>query len=220
MSFYEDRVFPRLLAWASTILDDDRELLLAAASGRVLELGVGTGANLRFYPSGVTEVVGLDPHPAVLDRAREVAGRMERERELPFGIRIHRADAQRMPYDDASFDTVVSFLTLCTIPDPAAAVRETWRVLRPGGTLLVLEHVAAPIGSGLRRWQRIADPVWSRLAGGCHLDRDTRHVLATAGFDVGVLERYRDQTFFPLMAPRIRGVLRKPDGKGAPIGAP
>lgn len=212
MGFYGDRIFPRLLARASSTLNADRERLLSAASGRVLELGVGTGANLGFYPPEVTDVIGLDPHAAALSRASLTGERLERDGVggLPYRLRIHRADAQRMPYADASFDTVVAFLALCTVPDPLAAARESFRVLRPGGRLLVLEHVAAPPGSWLGRVQRWSDPLWTRLAGGCHLDRDTAGVLATAGFDTTSLERYRDQMFFPLTGPRIRGILRKP----------
>ena len=212
MSLYQDRIFPRLLAWTSAAFDEDRAALMAEAVGRVLELGVGTGANLGFYPPEVTDVVGMDPHEAVLGHALGAARRLERERPggLPYRVRIQRGDAQQMPYDDASFDTVVAFLTLCSVPDPLAAARESHRVLRPGGRLLVLEHVQAPPGSWLRGLQHVAGPVWTRLAGGCHLDRDTASVLSAAGFDARPLERYRDQLYFPLTAERIRGVLHKP----------
>lgn len=207
MSFYADTVFPRLLHVASRHFADQRRALMSHAHGRILELGVGTGSNLRHYPVEVTDVVGIDPYHAMVERARETARELERD-GLSYRIRIHQADAQCLPYDDGSFDAVVAFLTLCTIPDPAAAAREAHRVLKPGGRLLVLEHVAAGAGSRLERWQRRLDPLWTRAAVGCHLDRDTDRVLREAGF-TGPLEHYRDGVFFPPTAPRIRGVLRK-----------
>lgn len=207
MSFYTERIFPHLLHIVSRHFDEQRRDVMSHAHGRVLELGVGTGSNLGFYPVEVSDVVGIDPHVGVLDKARETVRTLERD-GLPYRIRIHRADAERLPYDDGSFDTVVAFLTLCTIPDYAAAAREAYRVLKPEGRLLVLEHVKARDGSRLERWQRRLDPLWTRAAAGCHLDRDTTSVLRDAGF-TGALEHYRDDTFFPPTAPRIRGVLRK-----------
>lgn len=207
MSFYAERVFPKLLHIASRHFDEQRRELLAHARGRVLELGVGTGASLGLYPLEVTDVVGLDPSPGVLVEARRTAARLRQE-GVPYRIRLHRGDAEKLPYDDGSFDTVVAFLTLCTIPDFVAAAAEARRVLRADGALLVLEHVKAPDGTRLERWQGRLDPLWTRAAGGCHLDRDTGRVLREAGF-TGPLERYRDDPMFPLLAPRIRGVLRK-----------
>lgn len=207
MSFYADHIFPPLLDIVSRHFNDDRRALMAHAHGRVLELGVGTGSNLPFYPVEVSDVVAIDPHQAVLARAGRAVRKLERE-GAPFRIRIHRADAQRLPYDDASFDTVVAFLTLCTIPDADAAAREAHRVLKPGGRLLVMEHVKAESGSRLERWQRRLDPLWTRAAGGCHLDRDTARLLREAGF-TGPLEHYRADRIFPPMSPRIRGVLGK-----------
>jgi ubiquinone/menaquinone biosynthesis C-methylase UbiE len=180
---------------------------MAHANGRTLELGVGTGSNLSFYPPEVSDVVGIDPHPAMVAEARRTADRLRHE-GTPYRIRIHRADAERLPYDDASFDTVVAFLTLCTIPDYAAAAREAHRVLRPRGKLLVLEHVKARRGSRLEKWQRRLDPLWTRAAVGCHLDRDTGAALRDAGF-AGPLQHYRDDAWFPPTAPRIRGILHK-----------
>ena len=207
LPFYADRIFPALLHTVSRHFDAQRRALMSNAHGRVLELGVGTGSNLSFYPLEVTDVVGIDPHDAVLDRAAQQVRKLE-SNGLPYRIRLQRADAARLPYEDGAFDTVVAFLTLCTVPDFAAAAREAYRVLRPDGLLLVLEHVGAEEGSLLARWQRRLDPIWSRAAVGCHLDRNTGRVLREAGF-VGPLERYRDDTFFPPTAPRIRGVLRK-----------
>ena len=206
MSFYADRIFPPLLHRVSRHFDDQRRALMARAAGRVLELGVGTGSNLGFYTEDVTAVVGIDPHDAVLDRAERTVRELEAG-GLPYRIHLHRADAARMPYDDASFDTVVSFLTLCTVPDYQGAARESYRVLRPGGRLLVMEHVRAEHGAILPRVQRWLNPLWKRAAVGCHLDRDTAAALADAGFDTSPLEHYRDDTFFPPTAPRIRGVL-------------
>lgn len=207
MSFYADHIFPHLLHVVSRHFDDQRRDLMSNARGRVLELGVGTGSNLSFYPPEVTEVVGVDPHEGVLDRAKRIVRRLERD-GVPYRIRLHRADAQSLPYDDASFDVVVAFLTLCTIPDPVAASREAYRVLKPDGRLLVLEHVKAEAGSRLARWQQRLDPLWTRAAVGCHLDRDTERVLRESGFG-GSVERYRDDRLFPLTAPRIRGVVGK-----------
>lgn len=208
MSVYADHIYPPLLHRVSRHFDEQRRALMAKASGRVLELGVGTGSNLEFYPAEVTDVIGIDPHDAVLERAEDMVRRLESGGGLKYRIRLHRADAARLPYADASFDTVVAFLTLCTVPDFEAATREAYRVLRATGRILVMEHVRAE-GSALARLQQWLNPLWKRVAVGCHLDRDTASALGDAGFDTRALERYRDDAFFPPTAPRIRGALRK-----------
>lgn len=206
MGFYSDRVFPALLAMASSHFDDDRRALLARARGRVLELGVGTGANLGFYGPDVSEVVAIDLHRAVLKRAEKTLQDLTEEGRIPYQVRLQEADAQALPFDDASFDTVVAFLTLCSVDDVDAAAREMRRVLRPGGRLLVLEHVRAEQGSRTGKWQDRLDPFWQKVAVGCHLNRDTASILDAAGFDVSTLESYREPHTFPT-SPRIRGMV-------------
>lgn len=154
-----------------------RRVILDGIGGEVLELGVGTGMNLPLYPPAVTRLVGIDPDESMLTRAKE------RAREVFLHIDLICASAEELPFEDDSFDAVVATLAFCTIPYPAAALREVRRVLRPGGELRLLEHVRAPqepVG-----WvQEKITPVWKHLAGGCHLDRDTLAAVIEAGFNV------------------------------------
>lgn len=212
MGIYDRYLFPHLQALVTRGFEDQRRDLFARARGRVLEMGVGTGAGIDAYPPHVTDVVGIDPAATMLDRARARLERIRRRGGLPYRVHLHQADAQALPYDDASFDTVVAFLTFCTIPDPGRAAREAHRVLRPDGRVLVLEHVRAEDGRALARWQDRLDPLWTRLAGGCHLNRDTEAVFGAAGFDTEPLDSYRAHPLFPPASPRIRGVLRRAPG--------
>ena len=138
--------------------------------GDVLELGVGSGRQLPHYPAGVV-VTGVDPDAAALRLA---------ERRSP-GVRLLVAEAEALPFDDASFDWVVSALVLCTVRDPDLALREVRRVLRPGGRLRVLEHVRSPHRL-VARAQGLANPLWGVVAGGCRLDRPTEEHIASSGF--------------------------------------
>lgn len=162
-----------------------RETSLDGLQGRVLEIGVGTGRNLPFYPDGVTHLAGIDPDEVMLDRAGM------RARVAPFPVDLIPACAEELPFGDASFDAVAATLAFCTIPDPPRALREARRVLKRGGEFRLLEHVRVerkPVA-----WlQEKATPFWKRLAGGCHLDRDTLAAVREAGFEVERVERHLD----------------------------
>lgn len=168
-----------MLDWATRPFYRDRQRIIAGAHGRVLEIGVGNGANLPLYGEDVAEIHGLEPDTALLARARHQAA------DCPHPERVHMlaGDARRLPYPDGHFDTVVACLVLCTIPDPHIAAREMRRVLADDGQLLILEHIVSA-SDRARRWQNRLNPVWKHLACGCHLNRPTPDILRDAGFDL------------------------------------
>ena len=183
MGFYGRLIVPRLIAvvMRTPKLAPFRARVGAAASGRVLELGIGPGLNLAFYPPAVTSVVGIDPSPLLLGIAKQHGdGRA-------FPLTLHAAPAENLPIDSASIDTVVTTWTLCSVSDIAAALTEARRVLRPGGRLLFAEHGLAPDAS-VARWQHRINPAWRALAGGCHVDRAIDMAIAQAGFRLDRLE--------------------------------
>ncbi|MEZ4237582.1 MAG: class I SAM-dependent methyltransferase [Myxococcota bacterium] len=153
-----------------------RDRVVPQARGRVLEIGVGTGLNAAVYrPDQVQRLVGIDPDPNMLRRAQprfDAAG---------FPVELVRCGAEALPFGDASFDEVVLTFTLCTVPDPAAAARELFRVLVPGGVVRFAEHTASDhrVTAAV---QRAVDPVWGWLGGGCHVTRDPLETLRGAGF--------------------------------------
>lgn len=186
MSWYEDRVFPHLLNWATRPVEKQRRELLARADGRVLELGVGTGANFAHYPDAATDVHGIEPTQALLEMARAHAATLPQAER--FDLRL--AGAEALPYPDQHFDCAIACLVFCTIPDNHAAAAELARVLKPGGKLLVLEHVASerPRTRKLQNW---LNPAWQHLACGCQLNRDTGDLLAASGFDMSDVARWK-----------------------------
>jgi ubiquinone/menaquinone biosynthesis C-methylase UbiE len=174
-------------------LRDARHELLAQARGRVLEIGAGTGLNRQHYTDAVTELVLTEPEEPMAKRLRKRAG----------SATVVVAPAEELPFADASFDTVVSTLVLCTVRSPEAAMAEIRRVLKPDGSLLLLEHVRSG-DPDLARWQDRLLPLHRRVAHGCHPNRDTAALLARAGFDVDV-EATRLPKAPKYVQPAIRG---------------
>lgn len=175
--WYDEHVLPRVIdvACGSSGFHEPRAATLADTHGTVLEIGFGTGHNLRHYPSTVERLLAVDPSGRSVEIARP---RIER---AAMPVELVGLDGQQLSVDDASVDCVVSTFTLCTIPDVAAALREVRRVLRPGGTFHVLEHGLAD-DPKVQRWQHRVSPVQQRLAGGCHTERHVPGMLDEAGF--------------------------------------
>jgi len=192
--FYSERIFPWIMDRADTPeLREERRRTVSQAHGRVLEIGVGTGADFRFYGATVSSVTAVEPSGGMNRRAAE------NRKDARVPVRLVAGSAERLPFRDGAFDTVVAVLVLCTIPDAALALAETRRVLAPGGRLLFLEHVRAP-DPGVERWQRRVQPVWGRLACGCVLARDTELRIEEEGFTIEALDR-----FWLAHVPRILG---------------
>lgn len=184
MSWWSDRVVPHLVdrACGLSALRQAREAACAGLRGTVLEVGYGSGLNACLYPDAVTQVLAVEPSDLAWSMS---AARRDRDR-----VAIHRVglDGQRLPLEDASVDSVLCTFTLCTIPDPAAALAEIRRVLRPGAGFGFAEHGLSP-DAGVARWQRRLDGLEQRLAGGCHLVRDAPALLRAAGFELDSLRQ-------------------------------
>jgi len=176
-----------------------RKLVVPEARGRVLEIGVGTGLNFDLYGEAVSALVGIEPDPYMLRRARR------RAQHVAQAIELHEVGAEELPFAAASFDTVVVTFTLCTIPEPEAALGEVRRVLRPEGRLLFLEHVRSP-GWVMARLQDVITPVWRRLFGGCHPNRNTGDLVRAAGFAIDEMAPIGRERWNPL--PIARGIAR------------
>jgi len=185
-SWYDRHVLPYLIDFAcglSTIAKQ-RQQVVPRAAGRVLEVGIGTGLNLPFYRrASILTLVGVDPG---VEMQRMLRRRSER---AGIAVDLRSSTAEALAFERASFDCVVCTYTLCTIPDPLAALREIRRVLRPGGRLLFAEHGVAP-DTDVVKWQRRLEPLWSRVAGGCHLTRDVPALLDAAGFEAAIESGY------------------------------
>lgn len=179
-----------------------RRELLGQVSGTVLEIGAGTGANLDLYGPAVTRLLLVEPDEVMRTRLA-VRAAPDRSRNV-----VLAASASRLPLADTSVDAVVSTLVLCSVLRLHLALDEVRRVLRPGGRLHLIEHVAAPPGTVLRRAQGIVAPAWSRISGGCSVVRPTRDLLAEAGFDVTDVHEDTLPVPVPFVRPVVRGAAR------------
>lgn len=179
-------------------LRDMRRETLAEASGRTIDVGAGTGANLDLYPDSVTGLVLSEPDPHMTKRLRARLAESGTEAELV------EAPAERLPFEDASFDTAVFALVLCTVPDPPAALAEAARVLKPGGKLLFVEHVRSQ-QPGIARWQDRLERPWRFFADGCHCNRDTVAAIEASPFSLQKVERGELPKSPPITKPLARG---------------
>jgi len=184
MGFYSRHILPRVVHYTCSLKPNMRQRakVVPRAHGRVLEVGIGSGLNFPFYDSAkVSKVWGLDPAPEMTRMAEQAA------RSVPFQVEFIGLPGDQIPLDSGSVDSVVATYTLCTIPDPSAALRQIARVLRPGGDFIFCDHGAAPDAS-VRRWQDRLNPIWKRLGGGCNLNRPIPTLIEAAGFQIRDLD--------------------------------
>jgi ubiquinone/menaquinone biosynthesis C-methylase UbiE len=194
-------MYDRLMAGTERAgLADRRARLVAGARGATLELGAGTGLNLRHYPAAVTDLVLAEPDRHMARRLHERLAKAARTAE------VVEAPAERLPFEDGRFDTVVVTLVLCTVQDPAQALEEIARVLKPGGQLLFLEHVRAPDGARLSRWQDRLERPWGWFGGGCHPNRDTVAALEASPLSVESADPGEMPKAPPIVRPLVAGV--------------
>jgi ubiquinone/menaquinone biosynthesis C-methylase UbiE len=181
-----------------------RAELLRELSGSVLEVGAGTGATLSLYPKTVTRIVMCEPDP-------HMRRKLEEKRDRAPNVEISAFSIQDLSFEENSFDAVVSSLVLCSVQDPQAALAQIRRVLKPGGRLVFLEHVAADGKPNRLKWQRRIEPVWKHLMGNCHLTRRTEAAIEAAGFRIERIQRESMRKALPVCRPSIRGIARRAD---------
>ena len=199
------RVYDRMSVGAENAgAADHRDRMLADLVGSVVEVGAGTGLNFRHYPSTVVDVTAIEPEPYLRARAESAA------EQSGVAIRVLDGTADALPLASSSVDAGVASLVLCSVANPDQALLELHRVIRPGGELRFYEHVGAT-QPRWARFQRRADPIWSRFGGGCHLTRDTERAIVAAGFEIESCDHFLFQPSWTakLAAPHILGRARR-----------
>lgn len=207
MGWLTSRLYDRFMRPAEeACLRRWRREILAGLGGRVLEIGPGTGLNLPLYPPAVRELVLAEPD-------RHMRARLEAKvaQSAVGAVDVLDAVASGIPAPDAAFDNVVCTFVLCSVPDQPAALAEIRRVLRPGGTLAFLEHVATDAPSSRIRWQRRVEPIWTLLSGGCHLTRRTGDAITAAGFRITRSASRRIRPAPSIIGPALRGLALRPE---------
>jgi len=206
MPAHDHPLFTQIYRWLARAEDSGaigraRTEVSRALHGRLLIVGLGPAEDLHHLPDTVTDVVGIEPSPSMRKAAQGAV------HAAPMPVEVIAAVGEQLPLPDNSVDSALFAYVLCTVDDPELVVAETLRVLRPGGTIGVLEHVKADEGTWMRRAQRFARPVWPRVAGGCRCDQDTRAVFAAAGLDLSGLSSPH-LTPVPPVAPSLVGTIR------------
>ena len=184
MSFYNKYILPKVLncACASKPINYQRDKIVPLAEGVVLDIGIGSGLNIPFYnKTKIKQLYGLDPSKELLDIAKSVAKKENLE------IEFLECGAESIPLLDKSIDTVLITYTMCTIPDVALSNSEIIRVLKDDGKLLFCEHGLAP-DKNIVKWQKRINPLWSKIAGGCNLNRDIPNLISSSGFKISNME--------------------------------
>ncbi len=185
MGLYSRYILPPAIDMACglSLITKQRRKVVPLAEGVVLEIGIGSGLNLPHYDAGkVAKVIGVDPDPHIWKRAAK------RLAQAPFPVERIGLSGEQIPLEDKSADTVLVTFSLCSIPDPVAALEEMRRILKPGGRMLFLEHGQAP-DARVRRWQHRIDPVWRKIAGGCHSGRPIPKLIERAGWTLDRMEQ-------------------------------
>ena len=196
MSFYDDHILPHIIhiACGTKPILIQREKIVPQAEGRVLEMGMGSGINIRYYnPDKVEKIWGLEPSAGMRQKAKS------RVESAPFDLEWLDLPGEEIPLDDKSVDTIVLTYTLCTIPDWLSAVKQMRRVLKSSGKLLFSEHGKAPDAS-VKKWQDRINPLWMKIAGGCHLNRDIPELLIEGGFNIKEMD-----TLYVPSTPKVTG---------------
>ena len=196
MSFYDDHILPHIIhiACGTKPILKQREKIVPQAEGRVLEIGMGSGINIRYYnPDKVEKIWGLEPSAGMRQKAKS------RVESAPFDLEWLDLPGEEIPLDDKGVDTIVLTYTLCTIPDWLSAVKQMRRVLKSSGKLLFSEHGKAPDAS-VKKWQDRINPLWMKIAGGCHLNRDIPELLIEGGFNIKEMD-----TLYVPSTPKVTG---------------
>jgi len=202
-AFFYDRFMAKT---EEACLKEWRHGLFEQVSGEVLEVGAGTGANVKLYSDNVTKLVLTEPDKHMRKLLKEKVGNHRLE-----NVSVISGTGEQIGADDESFDYVVSSLVCCSVTDLKACLSEIRRALRPGGGFVFLEHVAAADGTSKRRWQNFINPVWKTFMGNCHLNRETERAIIAEGFDIVQIERESMRKALPIVRPTIRGIAIKPN---------